>query len=56
MSATSERELQTRVEDLTRALKAIGGIVTEPSLKPAQRTERVLAILSMYNAVPAPKE
>lgn len=55
MSASSERELQARVEDLVRALKIIGSIVADPALKPAQRTERVLAILSMYDAAPAPK-
>lgn len=52
MSAAAEKELRTRNEDLTRALVLIGRIVSDKTLKPAQRTERVLAVVSMYDCAP----
>lgn len=46
------KELQARNDDLVKALKAIGRIVSDPTLKPSQRTERVLSVLFMYDCAP----
>ena len=46
------KALQARNDDLVKALKAIGRIVSDPTLKPSQRTERVLSVLFMYDCAP----
>jgi hypothetical protein len=58
MSASTERELRTQNDDLVNAMKGIGRAITDSTLKPAQRIDRALGILSMYGCAPAttPKE
>jgi hypothetical protein len=48
----SPKELQKDVDDLKTALKTIGTILVNESLKQSQRTDRILGILSMYECEP----
>lgn len=56
MSATSERELQARTEDLLRALKTIGQVLADDSVSAKRRIDQALGICRMYDAAPVPKE
>lgn len=46
------KELENDVEDLKAALRHIGRIVVDDSLKPIQRIDRVLGILSIWECEP----
>jgi hypothetical protein len=48
------KDLEQRIADLEDALRTIGVIETDPKLKPEQRRERVIGILSLYECEPKP--
>lgn len=56
MSAASARELQTRTEDLLRALKTIGQVLADDTVSAKRRIDQALGIVRMYDVGPASGE
>lgn len=49
-------DLETRCDDLTDAMRAIGRILVDATVTPKQRIAQVVGVLRMYDCAAAPSE
>lgn len=52
MSASTERELETRNQDLTNALKHVGRTLADETVPPKRRIDQAMGVIKMYECEP----